>query len=94
MATLRYLLLAFSLSACALSHSPARDVAGDAGPPGRDAAMPDAAVLLDAAPVVPDAAPEGVTCGPNVCRGAEICCDERCGICAFDGECPDRECPG
>lgn len=96
MATVRFIVLAFGLSACALSHRVASDSAGDAGPPSSDAAVSttDAASPVDAARVRPDAASEGITCGPNVCRGAEICCDARCGICAFDGECPDFDCPG
>ncbi len=35
-----------------------------------------------------------VTCGVNTCRQDEICCNERCGVCAFPGECTQRACAG
>ncbi len=33
-----------------------------------------------------------VRCGPNTCRGAEICCNQACGVCAFADECVDYGC--
>ena len=35
-----------------------------------------------------------VTCGPNTCHGSEICCNEKCGVCAFPDECVVHDCGG
>lgn len=89
------------VAACAESH--VRTTVGS-GPDASDGATLDAAILeeVDAgteperpAPdmPVPGDGPDGVTCGPNRCRTMEVCCDDRCGICAYEGECPDFECP-
>lgn len=77
----RILAAATLLAACAQTVTPG----DDARPPG------DAAVGDDVAPFVN--AP-GVACGPNRCRGQEICCNAACGVCAFAGECVDHGCAG
>jgi hypothetical protein len=80
------------LGGCALSH----EQRGDAG--RVDAAGIDAAASPDAGSVTSSdggahAGPDGALCGPNRCRTDEVCCDDRCGICAYEGECPSFECP-
>ena len=75
---------------CAASHGISGDggVDPDGGSPGADAGL-DAASVEDAGP------PSATACGPNVCRSGEVCCDPRCGVCAFAGECPAMfDCPG
>ncbi len=98
---LRSLVLGALTSACALSHSlPEGPVASQDGSidrrsdaataPLTDAHATDAS--RDAGPrSVPTSAPR---CGPNRCRAGEICCDARCGICAFEAECPTSRCAG
>lgn len=79
-------LLLLGASGCASTHG----VANDAGP--IDAPVHDGAVG-DAGP--PDAISlERVTCGPNLCRVGEICCNAACGVCAFPSECVDHGCGG
>lgn len=92
---MRALLLAVALlPACHLSHA-IDDASGDAGAVVvLDAAATDAPIDTRPLGVDTPPEPEGIRCGPNTCRGAEICCDARCGICAFAGECPTFECPG
>lgn len=90
-------LLALGLGACAMSHGMSEDGGGgiDGGAAlvdGGAASLEDGAVA-DASTGRPRGGPDGVTCGPNRCRTLEVCCDDRCGICAFEDECPSFECP-
>lgn len=65
---------------CAASHVIPDD--------GADAsALPDGGLDPTDAGVPPPTGP-GPACGPNRCRASEVCCDDRCGVCAFEGECP------
>jgi hypothetical protein len=88
------LLLAAVLAlGCADSHR----LLDDAGRAATgDAAGTDArAVVRDATPRRDAPLPAvGVVCGPNRCRGDEICCNAECGVCSFPGECVDFGCPG
>lgn len=87
----RILAAATLLVACAQTVNPGDDAAalGDGGalvdrPVGGEAAAPD----------TPFVNTPGVACGPNRCRGQEICCNAACGVCAFAGECVDHGCVG
>lgn len=73
---------AIVLAGCAETVSPL-----DAATP-TDAA--DGSTEVDA----PFANAPGVACGPNRCRGQEICCSAACGVCAFADECVDHGCAG
>ncbi len=91
-------LTAALLAGCAMSHGMSEDA--DAGidggvivADGGAASLEDGAVGADASTGRPRGGPDGVTCGPNRCRTLEVCCDDRCGICAFEDECPSFECP-
>lgn len=77
------------LLACAQTVPPERDAGlGDARPRGDD-------IGGDAGPTdAPFVNTPGVACGPNRCRGQEICCNAACGVCAFAGECVDHGCVG
>ncbi|AKF10923.1 hypothetical protein [Sandaracinus amylolyticus] len=87
---IRALLIALVLTACAESHQrgdeePMLDATiADADAGTLDAGGRDAGRRNDAGP--------GPRCGPNRCRGGEICCHEECGICAFEDECADIVC--
>ncbi|MCB9593953.1 MAG: hypothetical protein H6719_14565 [Sandaracinaceae bacterium] len=89
-------LLGLWLGGCALSHG----MEGDASTTtdGGVAPVDGSVAVSDGATASADAGtrlggPGGLSCGPNRCREAEVCCDDRCGICALDGECPDYDCP-
>lgn len=83
------LLVAALLAACAQTVNP-----GDDASPSSDAGA-SADSGADAAPMdVPFVNIAGVACGPNRCRGQEICCNAACGVCAFAGECVDHGCAG
>ncbi|MCA9604046.1 MAG: hypothetical protein KC619_00500 [Myxococcales bacterium] len=93
---IRVAAIAFLLGGCAASH----DAHDDAGPAaGSDAGTTSldggGSTTVDGGVTTGDpiGGRDGARCGPNVCRTAEICCDDRCGICAFEGECPSFECP-
>jgi len=75
-------------SGCAESHVRAEDGSVADASASMDGA-PDAGVGRDDA-----GSGGGPRCGPNRCRAGEICCDERCGVCAFPDECVVFECPG
>ncbi|MFO0628428.1 MAG: hypothetical protein U0325_22840 [Polyangiales bacterium] len=85
---LRALLVAVTLTSCAQTVHGDRDAAMDG--PG-----PDVDRAADVAPTdTPFVNTPGVACGPNRCRGQEICCNAACGVCAFPGECVDHGCAG
>ncbi|UJR85674.1 hypothetical protein [Sandaracinus amylolyticus] len=80
--------LALFVAACAESHRRGDEeldaMIADADASTLDAGGRDAGVRGDAGP--------GPRCGPNRCRGGEICCHAECGICAFEDECADIVC--
>ncbi len=89
--TLLGALALLALLGCSDSHGRDRD----AGAVISDAATADDAGPDTGAPTTSTPPGAGVVCGPNRCRGAEICCDASCGICGLEGECPpDFVCPG
>jgi hypothetical protein len=89
--------LALGVGACAHSHGgeDAGSTRVDAHATDTSTATTDAAAVdvgpTDAGLAI-DVGPP-VSCGPNRCRAGEICCNERCGVCAFADECVDYGCP-
>lgn len=81
----RILVAAPLLVACAQTVNPSADAV----------VATDTAASADAAPAdSPFVNTPGIACGPNRCRGQEICCNAACGVCAFAGECVDHGCAG
>ncbi len=72
------------LAGCAQRVSPGAD-AGDVADAAVDGRGDRGAPFMN----VP-----GVACGPNRCRGEEVCCNAACGVCAFADECVDHGCAG
>ena len=93
--TLWLLCLPLCAVGCTQRHGMASSL--DGGAP-LDAMLSDGSASQDGGEVVDGAAsPTGprVSCGPNTCVVDEVCCDPRCGVCAFEGECPTmHDCPG
>lgn len=91
---MRALLLALSLVAAGCAQSHQRSDGADAASIGSDAGAIDGASDSGARPDGGRDGGPGLSCGPNRCRTGEICCSERCGVCAFPDECVDFGCAG
>ena len=89
------LVLAIAIAACGGRVDGDSDASPVDGGDGGDASKKDddAATTTDGSSTSPpDAAI--VTCGPNTCHAGEICCNAKCGVCTFPGECVIHDCGG